>query len=72
MYEQFGHLALENEDGGVQVVYEATCCMAWGFVFDRRKDRNVVCVFSILTRVGVYVGVFVCIRTLAQTHTLYR
>ena len=42
--------------------------MAWGVIFDRRKDRGVVCVFSILTRVGVYVGVCVCIRT--HTHTV--
>ena len=33
-------------------------------------ERGVVCVFSILTRVGVYVSVCVCIRT--HTHTLHR
>jgi len=63
-------LSLGNEDGEVQLVYERTCCLAWGIIFDRRKDRGVVCVFSILTRVGMYVGVFVCIRT--RTHTLHR
>ena len=51
----------ENEDGGVQLVYESTCCLAWGVIFDRRKDKGVVCVVSIfntlfLTRAGVYVG----------------
>jgi len=37
-----------------------------GGYFDKSKDRGVVCVFSILTRVGVYVGV-VCIYALALT-----
>ena len=30
MYMQFVHSALGNEDGGVQLVYEGTCCLAWG------------------------------------------
>jgi len=64
------HVALGNEDGGVQLVYESACYLAWGAIFDRRKNSGVVCVFSILTRVGVYVCVSVCIRTL--THTLHR
>ena len=64
------HLALVNEDGGVQLVYESACCLAWGAIFDRRKDSGVVCVFSISTRVEVYVRVSVCIRT--HTHTLHR
>jgi len=38
-----------------------------GDFFDRRKDRGVVCVFSILTRVGVYVGVCVYTHTHTQT-----
>jgi len=53
-----------------------TCRLAWGVIFDRRRDRGVVCVFSILlTRVGVYVlyhvyhCVCVCIRK--HTHTLH-
>ena len=75
------HLALGNEDGGVQLVYESACCLAWGSIFYRRKDSGVVCVFSISPtaggsvcvlppRVGVYVCVSVCIRT--HTHTLHR
>jgi len=36
------HLALGNEDGGVQQVYESACCLAWGVIFDRRKDRGLV------------------------------
>jgi len=42
MYAQF----VENEGGGVQLVYE-TCCLAWEVIFDRRRDEGVVCVFSI-------------------------
>jgi len=64
MYVQFVHLALGNEDEGVQLVYESTCCLAWGIIFDRRKDRGVICVFSIFKWVGVYVGV----RTHTHTH----
>ena len=33
MYVQFVHLALGNEDRGVQLVHESTCCLAWGVVF---------------------------------------
>ena len=61
------HLALGNKDRGVQLVYKRTCCLAWGVVFDRRKDRGVVCVLFILTQVGVYVGV--CVYTHTHTHT---
>ena len=56
----------EEEGEEVQIVYEGTWCLAWGVVFDRRKDRGVVCVFSILSRVGVYVGVCVYMHT--HTH----
>jgi len=59
-----------NEDEEVQLVYEGTWCLAEGVIFDRWKDRGVVGVFSILSRVGVYVGVCVYIRT--HTHTLHR
>ena len=37
------HLALENEDEGVQLVYESACCLALGFIFERRQNRGVVC-----------------------------
>ena len=69
IYVQFVHSALENESAGIQLVYEGTCCLAWGVILDRRGDRGVVCVFFILTWVEVYVGVGVCIRT--HTHTLH-
>ena len=62
------HLALENEDVGVQLVYERACCLAWGVVFDRRKDRGVVCVFSIFNAGGSVYGC-VCVYTHTRTHT---
>ena len=68
LFVQFVHSASQNEGGGVQLVYEGTCCLVWG-VIDRKRDTNVVYVFSILTRVGVYMGVCVCLR--AHTHTLH-
>jgi len=65
------HLALGREDGGVQLVYESACCLAWGAIFDRRKDSGVVCVFSISNAGG---SVRVCERvyTHTHTHTLHR
>jgi len=59
-------LALENEDGGVPLVYESTCCLAWGVVFDRRKDRGVVCIFFIFNAGGSVCG---CKYTRTHTHT---
>ena len=66
MYVQFVHLALENEDRGVQLVCEGTCCLARGVIFDRRKDRDVVCVFSIFNAGGSACG---CMRVYTHTHT---
>jgi len=48
MYVQFVHSALGNEDGGVQLVYEGTCCLAWGVIFDRRRNRCSVLFVSCL------------------------
>jgi len=31
------HLALKNEDGGVQLVYESACCLAWGVMLTEGK-----------------------------------
>jgi len=39
-----------NEDGVFQLVYESTCCLTWGVIFDRKKDWGVVCVFFILNK----------------------
>ena len=55
-----------NEDGGVKLVYESTCCLAWGLIFDRRKDRGVVSVFSIFNAGWSVCG---CVRVYAHTHT---
>jgi len=66
MYVQFIYLALGNEGGGVQLVYEGTCCLAWGIIFDRRRDRGVVCVFSIFNAGGSVCG---CMCVYMQTHT---
>jgi len=62
------HFALGNEDGGVQLVYESTCCLAWRVIFDRRKDRGVDCVFSILNAGGSVCGC-TCVYTHTHTHT---
>jgi len=62
------HLALGNEDEGVQLVCESAYCLARGVILSEGKI-GVLSVSSLcLTRVGVYVGVCVCIRT--NTHTL--
>jgi len=60
------HLALGTEDRGVQLVYESACCLAWGFIFDRRKDTAVVCVFSIFNAGGI---ICVCVCVYTHTHT---
>jgi len=64
----FFDLALGNEDGGVQLVYESACCLAWEVIFDRRKDRGVVRVFSIFNAGGSVCGC-VCVYTHTHTHT---
>ena len=60
------HLVLENEGGGVQLVYESACCLAWGAIFDRMKDSGVVCVDSIFDAGG---SVCVCECVYTHTHT---
>ena len=62
MYVQLIHSALGNKDGGVQLVYEGTCCLAWGAIFDKRRNRGVVCVVSIFNAGG-------CECVYAHTHT---
>jgi len=70
MYVQLVHLALGNDNGGVQLVHEGTYCLAWGLFLTEGKIG--VCFVSSLfsMRVGVYVSVCVCLRT--QTYTLHR
>jgi len=62
------HLALGNEDGGVQLVYESACCLAYWVFLDRRRDRGVVCVFFIFNA-GGSVCVCMCVYTHTYTHT---
>jgi len=62
------HFELGNKDGGVWLVYKSTCCLAWGVIFDRRKDRGVVCVFSIFDAGGSVCGCM-CVHTHTHTHT---
>jgi len=57
-----------DDDGGVQLFYESTCCLGWGFIFDRRKDRGVVYFFSILNAGGSVCGCM-CVYTHTHTHT---
>ena len=66
MYVHFVHPALGNEGEGA---YESTC--SWrGGLFLKEEEIGVLSISSLfLTRVGVYVGVCVCIRT--HTHTLH-
>ena len=69
MYVQFGHSSLGNEDGGVQLVYESTYCLAWGVIFERKKDRGVVCVFSIFNAGGSVR--YRCVYTHTHKHTAH-
>ena len=69
-YVQFLHSALGNEGGGVQLVYEGTCCLVWGVIFDRRRDRGVVCVVSIFNAGGSVCGCM-CVYTHKHTHTAH-
>jgi len=55
-----------NEDKGGSTSLWTHLLLGVGDYFDRRKDRGVVCVFSILKRVGVYVYIR------PHTHTLHR
>jgi len=70
MYVQFVHSALGNEGGGVQLVYEGTCCLAWGVVFDRRRHMGVFCVFSIFNAGGSVCGCR-CVYMHTHTHTAH-
>ena len=57
-----------NDDEGVQLNYESTYCLAWGVIFDRRKDRGVVCIFFIFNA-GESVCGCMCVYTHTHTHT---
>ena len=64
MYSLF-HLALGNEDGGVQFVYESACCLAWGVILTEGK----IGVLSVSSLFLVRVGVYVCECVYMHTHT---
>jgi len=68
LHVQFVHLTLGNEGGGVQLVFEGTCCLARGVIFERRRDRGVVCVFSIFYASGSVCGCM-CVYTHTHAHT---
>jgi len=42
-------LEVGNESGRIQLAYAGDLLLAWGMIFDRNRDRDVVCIFSILT-----------------------
>jgi len=69
MYVQFVHSALER-GWRVELDYESTCCLAWGIIYDRRRDRDVVCVFSIFNADGSVCGRR-CVYTHIHTHTTH-
>ena len=73
MYVQFVHSAFGNEGGGLELVYESTSCLAWGVIYDRRRDRGVVCVFSIFNAGGNVCGCrCVYTHTHTRTHTAHK
>jgi len=43
LFVQFVHSTLGNEGEGVQLVCEGTCCLAWGVIYDRGRDRGYIC-----------------------------
>ena len=65
----FVHLALGNEDGDVQLVCESTWFCRGGFFLTKGKIAVLSVSSLCLTRMGVYMGVCVCIRT--HTHTMH-
>ena len=70
MYVQFAHSAVGNEGGGVLLVYEGTCYLAWGFIFDRKRDNGVACVLYFLIAGGSVCGCM-CVYMLTHAHTAH-
>ena len=68
MHVQFVSFSFGEREWGVQLVYESTCCLAWGAIFDRMKDKGVVCIFSIFNAGGSVYGCM-CVYTRTHTHT---
>jgi len=69
MYVQFVYSALGNESTEFQLVYKGTCSLAWEVILTKGETGLLSVSSLFLTRVGVFVGVGVCIRT--HTHTLH-
>ena len=70
MYVQFVYSALGNEGWVVYLIYEITCCLAWGVIYDRKRDRGVVCDLSIFNASGS-VCECRCVYTHTHTHTAH-
>jgi len=62
------HPALGNVDGGVKLVYESACCLAWGVIFDRKIG---VLSVSSLFQVNASGSVSGCVCLHTHTHTHY-
>jgi len=67
MHVQFVSFSFGEREWGVQLVYESTCYLAWGAIFDRMKDKGVVCIFSIFNAGGSVYGCM-CVYTHTYTH----
>ena len=62
-------LAFEDECRGFQLVYAEQLLLAWRAIFDRRRDRGVVCIFSICDGGLECMCVCVCVFGVLCTHT---
>ena len=62
------HLTLGNEDGGVQLVYENACCLAWGVILTE-GNIGVLSVPFLFQRGWECMWVRVCIYARTHTHT---
>jgi len=67
MYVQFVSFSIGEWGLWGQLVYNSTCCLSWGVIFDRRENRSVVCVFSICNAGGSVYGCM-CVYTRTYTH----
>jgi len=67
-YAHFVHSALGDEGEGFQLIYVDSCCLAWGVIFDRKRNRGVVCVFSIFDAGGSVCG---CMCVYTHTYTTH-
>jgi len=54
--------------GGFRKPMQGTCCLVWGVIFNRGRDRGVVCVISIFWP-GVSVWEYMCVYVYVYAHT---